>query len=83
MGVITGVMGGILRDILCNEEPLVFQGTLYATAAWAGALTLIGLLALDLDGRLAALAAGVVIFLLRVAAIRWEIGLPRFSAKES
>lgn len=83
MGVITGVMGGILRDILCNEEPLVFQGPLYATAAWAGALTLIGLLALDLDGRIAALAAGAVVFLLRVAAIRWEIGLPRFTAKGS
>ena len=83
MGVITGVMGGILRDILCNEEPLVFQGTLYATAAWAGALTLIGLLALGLDGRLAALTAGAVVFVIRVAAIRWEIALPRFTAKGS
>jgi uncharacterized membrane protein YeiH len=83
MGVITGVVGGILRDVLCNEEPLVFQGTLYATAAWAGALTLIGLLALGQDGRLAALVAGALIFLLRLAAIRWEIGLPRFTARGS
>lgn len=81
MGVITGVMGGILRDVLCNEEPLVFQGNLYATAAWGGALLLIGLLALGADGRLAALAAGVGIFLIRMAAIRWGIGLPRYTAR--
>lgn len=81
MGVITGVMGGILRDVLCNEEPLVFQGNLYATAAWGGALLLMGLLALGADGRFAALAAGVGIFLIRMAAIRWGIGLPRFTAK--
>lgn len=81
MGVVTGVVGGILRDVLCNEEPLVFKGTLYATAAWAGALILLGLLALDLADWIAALAAGAVIFLLRLIAIRWEIGLPRFTAK--
>ncbi len=66
MGVVTGVVGGILRDVLCNEEPLVF----HATAAWAEALALIGILALGLDGRIAALLAGAGIFLLRVAAIR-------------
>lgn len=81
MGVITGVMGGILRDVLCNEEPLVFQGNLYATAAWGGALLLIGLLALGADGGFAALTAGVGIFLVRVAAIRWGIGLPRYTAR--
>ncbi|MEY6434120.1 trimeric intracellular cation channel family protein [Thioalkalicoccus limnaeus] len=83
MGVVTGVMGGILRDVLCNEEPLVFKGTLYATAAWTGALILLGLMALDMAGWIAALAAGAVIFLLRLIAIRWEIGLPRFTAKGS
>jgi uncharacterized membrane protein YeiH len=81
MGVVTGVMGGILRDVLCNEEPLVFKGTLYATAAWAGALILIGLMALGVEGWIAASAAGCVIFLLRVTAIRWGIGLPSFTSK--
>jgi len=81
MGVITGVVGGILRDVLCNEEPLVFQGSLYATAAWVGALVFIGLSLLDIDPRLAAVAAGAIIFLLRVVAIRWDIGLPRFRTR--
>ena len=81
MGVITGVVGGILRDVLCNEEPLVFQGTLYATAAWTGALVFLGLGLWGIDPGLAAVAGGVLIFLLRVAAIRWEIALPRFTAR--
>ena len=81
MGVITGVMGGILRDVLCNEEPLVFQGTLYATAAWTGALVFLGLMTGGIDTGTAAMAGGVLIFLLRVAAIRWGIALPRFTAR--
>lgn len=81
MGVITGVVGGILRDVLCNEEPLVFQGTLYATAAWTGALVFLGLGAWEIDPGLAAVAGGALIFVVRVAAIRWEIALPRFTAR--
>jgi uncharacterized membrane protein YeiH len=80
MGVVTGVMGGILRDVLCNEEPVVFQGTLYATAAWAGSLVLIVLYALGLTSPYAELVTGALIFLCRLAAIRWDIGLPRFRA---
>ncbi|MCK7575521.1 MAG: trimeric intracellular cation channel family protein [Chromatiales bacterium] len=81
MGVITGVVGGILRDVLCNEEPLVFQGTLYATAAWAGALVFLGLTTWEIDPGQAAMTGGTLIFLLRVAAIRWDIALPRFTAR--
>jgi hypothetical protein len=43
LGVITGVVGGVLRDVLCNEVPLFVRGELYASAAWAGALALVGL----------------------------------------
>lgn len=78
MGVITGVMGGVLRDVLCNEEPLVFQGTLYATAAWLGALLFIGLLQLGMATTLAVILSGGVIFGLRVLAIQFNLGLPKF-----
>ncbi len=81
MGVVTGVMGGILRDVLCNEEPLVFQGELYATAAWLGALAFIALDLTDLRPGIPALIAGSSIFLLRLAAIRWSIGLPVFRTR--
>jgi uncharacterized membrane protein YeiH len=80
MGVITGVMGGVFRDILCNEEPVVFQGTLYATAAWGGALLLIGVRHLGVGAAAAALLTGAAIFVLRLGAIYWQIGLPKFRA---
>lgn len=81
MGVITGVVGGILRDVLCNEEPLVFQGPLYATAAWLGALGYLIMLQFGVDDALSAVIAGGQIFAVRLAALHWELALPRFTTK--
>jgi uncharacterized membrane protein YeiH len=82
MGVITGVFGGVLRDMFCNQVPLVFlPGELYATAAWVGALILIGLQTLGADATLSAWIAIGASFLLRSAAIRFQIRLPTFPAK--
>ena len=81
LGVVTGVFGGVLRDILCNEVPLVFAGELYATASWAGALVYIGLLRGGVTGMLASLLALAAIFLTRLAAIHWHLTLPSFAAK--
>jgi uncharacterized membrane protein YeiH len=82
MGVVTGVVGGMLRDILCNETPIVFRSTLYATAAWAGGLLYIALNQLHVDSALAAAIAGLAIFLIRMAAIKWGLTLPAFRAKD-
>ncbi len=80
LGVVTGVGGGLLRDVLSGEIPLVFRKEiyLYATAAFCGASLF---LALDRffpgqpSNRLIAIAT---ILLLRLAAIRWKLGLPMF-----
>ena len=77
MGVITGVVGGVLRDILCNDVPLVFlKGELYATAAWVGALSLIGLQEAGASPFVAAWTAMAIVLGLRLAAIRFHITLP-------
>ncbi|MCV2218124.1 trimeric intracellular cation channel family protein [Thauera sp. Sel9] len=81
MGVITGVFGGIVRDVLCNEVPLVFNGELYATASWLGALLLLGLMAHGLSPGWAALAGGMTTLLLRLCAIRFRWRLPVFRAR--
>ena len=81
MGVVTGVFGGILRDMLCNEVPLVFTGELYATASWAGALTLVGLLALEVPAGWAALAGGGLVLVIRLCAIVFKWRLPVFVAR--
>ena len=82
MGVMTGTMGGIFRDILCNTPPVVFQSPLYATVSWAGSLLFIGLLYLHMDVTLAAIIAGLAIFIARLLAIRFNINLPVFKFKE-
>lgn len=83
LGVITGVVGGVLRDVLCNDVPLIFvRGELYASAAWAGALALIGLQAAGLSAVAAAWSAMAVILALRLAAIAFRITLPIYSERQ-
>lgn len=81
MGVITGVFGGILRDVLCNEVPLVFGGELYATAAWSGALLLVALRAQGVEGAWLQGLPMATVFLLRMAGIHWRIHLPSFAMR--
>ena len=81
MGVMTGTMGGIFRDVLCNEPPVVFHSPLYATVSWGGSLLFIGLLYFGLDITLAAVIAGLSIFITRLLAIYYNINLPKFRFK--
>jgi len=81
MGVMTGTMGGIFRDVLCNEPPVVFHSPLYATVSWAGSLIFIGLLHFSQDVTLAAVLGGLGIFISRLLAIYYNISLPRFRFK--
>jgi uncharacterized membrane protein YeiH len=81
MGVMTGTIGGIFRDILSHEPPVVFQSPLYATVLWAGSLVFIVLLYLKQDITIAAAVAGFGIFASRLLAIKFNIVLPRFRFK--
>jgi uncharacterized membrane protein YeiH len=81
MGVMTGTMGGIFRDILSHEPPVVFQSTLYATVSWAGSLLFIALIYLQIDVTLSAIFSGVIIFVARLFAIRFNLSLPKFRFK--
>ena len=82
LAVITGVVGGMLRDILVNELPLVMRpGTLYATASWLGALTLLAAMHLGLGDAPAAAAGAAVVLGLRLAAIRYQLSLPTYKSR--
>jgi uncharacterized membrane protein YeiH len=82
LGVITGAFGGVLRDVFCNEIPLIFlPGELYASAAWAGALTLIGLQEYGVDATTAGWAAMALVFLLRLASMRMKLRLPTLPSR--
>ena len=78
MGVMTGVAGGILRDLLCGEIPLILRREVYATASLAGGLLFLLLSELQVNSNVAALSAIVTVLLVRLAAIRWRLSLPVF-----
>lgn len=77
MGVVTGVFGGVIRDILYNEVPLIFRTDIYATASLAGALLLIVLDSYTINHNVAILFSMLCIIVVRLVAIRWHIQLPR------
>jgi uncharacterized membrane protein YeiH len=77
MGVITGVAGGLLRDLLCGEIPSVFKGgELYASAALIGGIIFFVAEALGASARICALAGAATIIGLRLAALRLGWRLP-------
>ncbi len=78
MGVMTSVMGGIFRDVLSNEPPIVFHSPLYATLSWVGALGFIALLKLGVDLTIAALVTGIIIFSARLLALYFNLSLPTY-----
>ena len=81
MGIITGVAGGIIRDLLTGELPVVFRKEthFYATAAFCGALVYVVLARWAPGAQQGNLAAGALTaLLLRLASIRWKLSLPVF-----
>jgi len=77
-GVMSGVVGGILRDVLVNRVPLVLRREIYASAALLGAIALQLLDAAGLATPYPALLAGALVLALRLAAVRWQLHLPAF-----
>jgi uncharacterized membrane protein YeiH len=80
MGILTGVAGGMLRDVLLREVPPVFRPTeeLYSVAALGGVLLYLFLQAINVPAIIAALFGIVLVAGLRLAAVIWKIRLPAF-----
>lgn len=82
MGVMTGTFGGLMRDVVSNEVPLVLkQGELYITAAFGGAGTAILLMSLGLGRSAALIACGLVVFALRAGSMTFGWKLPVYRAR--
>jgi uncharacterized membrane protein YeiH len=77
LGTATGVFGGVLRDVICNEIPFVFRSRyLYATAAFAGCWLYMLLIGVGLDKGQAILAGIAIIVSLRLVALRLGLRIP-------
>ncbi|GGI69554.1 trimeric intracellular cation channel family protein [Shewanella gelidii] len=81
MGLITGVGGGIIRDILCRQVPMVLRTEIYATASIAGGIGYTCSLSFGMADLSAMFLAMSTAFAIRLAAITWHLSLPAFDLR--
>ena len=77
MGIVTACMGGVIRDVVAGVPSIMLRNELYVTAALLAAVLFVGLTAAGVPASLASPTAAIAGFLLRGAAIRWGLALPR------
>ena len=84
LGTITGVFGGILRDILLNRIPLIFRKEIYATACIVGGVVYMGLYAFtDLTNTFIQIITIIMIVAIRTLAVKYHWQIPKFYASTS
>ncbi len=77
MGMVSAVVGGVIRDILCNEIPLIFRKEIYATACLAGALVFYLLGNWGIDQNLNYIITTSLILVIRVVSIKYNLSMPK------
>lgn len=78
MGVFSAVMGGVIRDTMTNDIPIIYQKEVYATACLAGAVSYLLLDYAGTERNTAFILAAAVIIVLRILAVRWKWSVPTF-----
>jgi len=78
LGTVTACFGGVIRDVLLNDVPLLFRKEIYAMACIAGGLVYFLFRKLNIDPSLAKVICILIIFVIRVLAFRYKLSLPQF-----
>lgn len=78
MGIFSAVMGGVIRDVMTNEIPIIYQKEVYATACFAGACCYLVMDHMGLDRNFSFISSSLVIIALRVLAVKYRWSVPRF-----
>ncbi len=81
MGMFSAVMGGVIRDTLINEIPLIFRKEIYATACLSGAAVFVVLKMLGVDDNMNSFISVFIIILVRTIAVKYRLTLPKIGAK--
>lgn len=82
LGTITASFGGVIRDVLLNNVPLVFRKEIYALASIIGGLIYFLFRKLQLDEDIAKVICILLVFIIRLVAVKYKLGLPAFYAKK-
>ena len=77
MGCITGAAGAVIRDILLNNEPVIFQKEIYATACVLGGVSYWAIVTLGFPIEIATMCSFLITCVIRLVAVRYHIALPK------
>ncbi len=78
LGTMTGCFGGVIRDILCNEIPVIFRKEIYATASIAGGICFMILYMFNINENLIYTSTTLFIIIIRLLVVKYKISLPQF-----
>ena len=76
LGTISACFGGVIRDILCNEIPVIFRKEIYATACILGGLSYFLIRKLPIESDFVFIISGAIVILVRLLAVKFKIALP-------
>ncbi|CDT10161.1 hypothetical protein D3C87_1314650 [compost metagenome] len=76
LGMFSAVMGGVIRDTLMNENPLIFRKEIYATACLSGAILFVTLPFFGVNESINAFLSALLVFVVRILAVKYKFSLP-------
>jgi uncharacterized membrane protein YeiH len=82
LGLITAVTGGLLRDVLCQVEPVLLHRETIGTSSLVGAITFVWLQQVEVDLTLSAVIAAAVVVITRIISIYFDLHLPKFNSNK-
>lgn len=82
LGVITAVTGGLLRDVLCQVEPVLLHRETIGTSSLVGAITFVWLQQMEVDLTLSAVIGAAVVVITRIISIYFDLHLPKFNSNK-
>ncbi len=82
LGTMTACFGGVIRDMLCNEIPVIFRKEIYATACILGGITYFILDRFPIDDNIIFMIAGAIVMAVRLIAVKFQVSLPSLYRRE-
>jgi len=82
LGVITAVTGGLLRDVLCQVEPVLLHRETIGTSSLVGAITFVWLQQMEVDLTVSAVIGAAVVVITRIISIYFDLNLPKFKSNK-
>ncbi|AXT50678.1 trimeric intracellular cation channel family protein [Aquimarina sp. BL5] len=81
LGTMTGCFGGVIRDILCNEIPVIFRKEVYATVSIAGGICFMILYSLNVPVNIIYITTTLLIIIIRLIVVKYKVSLPNFTVR--